>query len=28
MPKPLPYIPKKRTEVDIFNRGAKKPRIR
>jgi len=28
MPKPPMFMPKKRTEVDIFNRGAKKPRIR
>jgi elongin-A len=28
MPQPPKFMPKKRTEVDIFNRGAKKPRIR
>jgi elongin-A len=28
MPQPPKFMPKKRTEVDIFNRGAKKPRVR
>jgi elongin-A len=28
MPQPPKFMPKKRTEVDIFNRGAKKPKVR